>query len=150
MERDTSVIDMTSRIKLGYIYRAMINACNNPKSVFYKQYGRKGYIVCKEWTRSPVPFFTGFGTKYKNGDKLCIRRGKCVFCEDNCRWFSPAELVKMKREGEEVFLEGCWVTLGEACDKMQQSPSVVRATYPTRRKESFRDENNRDFEPVCW
>lgn len=144
------MINMINRVKLGRIYKEMIRACTKPGSKYYRFYGLQGYILSNEWERSPVQFFTRFALGYKAGDKLCIRKGKLIFAEYNCKWISPADLVKMKRQETEVFYIMDWLPIGEVCDLLNIPPAMVRARYKTRKKDYYKDEDNRDFEPVRW
>ena len=150
MERDTSVIDMINRAKIGRIYKEMLKACNQKGTKYYRLYGKLGYTVSPEWERSPVQFFTKFAINYKAGDKLCIRKGKSIFSQENCRWLSPAELIKIRREETEVFYMSEWMPIGDLCDRLEITPAMVKAKYETRKKDYYKDEDNRDFEPVRW
>jgi hypothetical protein len=63
---------------------------------------------------------------------------------------SPAELIKIKREETEVFYMMEWVPIGDLCHQLEMTPAMVRAKYETRKKDYYKDEDNRDFEPVRW
>lgn len=73
----------------------MIDRCNNPKHIAYKQYGARGISMCQEWLDSPQAFVdwalaNGFSPELQI-DRIDNSKG---YSPDNCRWVTARENIR--------------------------------------------------------
>ena len=81
--------DGLSKHKLASIRHSMINRCYKEKNPSYKNYGKRGIKVCKEWKDSLHAFYTwAYENGYKNGLTLDRRNNNKGYNPNNCRWIS--------------------------------------------------------------
>lgn len=85
--------------KRTQIYRAwaaMLNRCNNTKYERYHQWGKRGIKVCNRWYKFEN-FLEDMGnppTKYHSLDRI---NNDGNYCKSNCRWATPKEQGRNKR-----------------------------------------------------
>ncbi len=95
--------------RLYYVYRNMIERCENPKSEAYSNYGGRGISVCQEWKgeNGIENFFTwAYSTGYDENalfGECTIDRKKVDgnYEPSNCRWITNLEQQKNKRPSSE-------------------------------------------------
>ena len=90
--------------RLSNIYYNMKARCYNPKSDYYKWYGKKGVIICQEWLTDKNKFYKW---AKENGykDTLTIDRRDVTgnYEPRNCRWITIQE--QQNNRTNNVFME---------------------------------------------
>ena len=108
-----------SHTRIDNIYKAMVDRCNNPNCISYKNYGAKGIKVCDEWENDKLKFFEwAFANGYKKTltlDRIDNFKG---YSPENCRWVTYKEQGRNKRNT--VFL----TAFGETKPLMEWSEIV--------------------------
>ena len=93
--------------RLGKIYYAMIQRCNNPNDGSYYNYGARGIKVCKEWENDPQSFNDwAIDNGYDNTltiDRIDNYKG---YSPDNCRWVTKSFNSKHKRRTNFITVNG--------------------------------------------
>lgn len=85
-----------SQEPIYFVWKAMRQRCQNPKSADYKWYGAKGVKVCAEW-ESFENFFADMG--YPPAGLTLDRIDPTGdYCKANCRWATWAEQQNNKRQ----------------------------------------------------
>lgn len=84
--------------RLHRIYSGMKSRCNNPNATGYQNYGGRGIKVCAEW-QSDFWAFHAWAVNNGYADGLTIDRmdNDKGYSPDNCRWVTPAEQNRNKR-----------------------------------------------------
>lgn len=112
--------------KLKRVWRGMIERCNRPKHISYKNYGAKGVSVCDLWLKDFSEFKKwALENGYKHGftiDRIDVNGN---YCPENCRWVSYKEQNRNKRNS--VFIETPIgrMTVAEYCEKTGANPFVI-------------------------
>lgn len=72
-------------------YRSMIERCNNPKAISYKNYGGRGITVCDRWISSFQNFVDDMGEKPDSSFTLDRIDNDGNYEPSNCKWSSRSE-----------------------------------------------------------
>jgi hypothetical protein len=97
---------MKSRVKHGgymggsekaehYIWRSMLQRCQNPKNNQWRYYGGKGISVCEEWL-SYSNFISDMGGRPSKDHSLERINNDEGYNPNNCRWATRSEQQKNK------------------------------------------------------
>ena len=103
-----------SKTRLYKIYSNMKDRCYNKNSNAYKDYGRRGITICKEWLYSFENFYKWSLTHgYK--DELTIDRinNNKGYSSDNCRWTTRTQQTLNTRHNKFIEYNGKKQTLKE-------------------------------------
>ena len=115
---------LSKKHKLYPIYNTMLQRCHNENSNSYKDYGKKGIIVCNRWR---------FGDNLKGGfeyfiedmkdrpfDGLSIDRKENSgnYEPDNCKWSTREEQNNNRSNNISVEYKGKYYTLKQLSDKL--------------------------------
>jgi hypothetical protein len=93
----------------------MLCRCYNPHFSGYGRYGGRGIQVCERWRTSYVYFVTDVGLKPSSRHSLERINNNGNYEPSNCRWATPFEQGRNKRNNVLVTLNGvtkpliCWV-----------------------------------------
>lgn len=84
--------------RLYHIWNAMLQRCENSKTVRFDRYGGRGITVCDEWYDFKVFYNWAMSHGYK--DDLTIDRidGDGNYEPSNCRWATYSEQNKNKKK----------------------------------------------------
>ena len=66
------------------VYRAIMQACYNEKSILYHSFGAKGIKVCPEWHDRDAFYNWCKENNWKPGMKVSRRNKEQDYCPDNC------------------------------------------------------------------
>ena len=75
-----------------WVWRGMLERCNNPKHKSYARYGGRGIKVCDAW-HSVENFYADMG-KPSAGMQIDRKDNDGNYCKENCHWVSRSENMK--------------------------------------------------------
>lgn len=111
--------------KLYNVWITMIHRCEDAKREKYKDYGGRGITVCKEW-KDPVKFATwAFSNGYSDGLQIDRINNNGGYCPDNCRWVTPKENSRNRRNTVLLSVNGKTRSVAEWCEIIRVSPYTV-------------------------
>jgi hypothetical protein len=105
---------------LYYTYIDMKDRCYSPTAENYYNYGAKGITVCEEWI-SPSTGIKNFITwaesnGWNRGLQLDRENNNGDYSPENCRWVTPKQNARNRKNHFFVDLNGKQVSLAEAMD----------------------------------
>lgn len=112
---------MNSEIKKNEFFAtwfSMMQRCYNKKNHNYERYGGRGISVCEEW-HNPERFFEwakstiGHKTKSYTVDRI---DNNGSYCPENCRWATPKEQVRHRRDTITIEIGGEIRPFAEWCE----------------------------------
>lgn len=114
-----------SKTRIYRTWRGMINRCKFPYEVSYKNYGARGIKVCERWLK-----FENFYEDMKDGytDEMTIDRvdNNKGYYKENCKWSTPEEQQRNKRNVLLVEYEGETLTLPQLSEKTGVNYDTIR------------------------
>ncbi len=105
---------------------SMILRCYEPKNNKYYDYGSRGIRVSNEWLYSFANFLEDMGNKPSDKHSLDRINNDGPYSKDNCRWSTPTEQSRNRRNTLKVFYEGKEIVLIELCEKLNVDYEIVR------------------------
>ena len=106
-------------------YSQAKNRCLNPNSPKYSDYGGRGITMCDEWCKSFPDFLRDMGEK-PDGTSLERINNDGNYEPGNCRWATPKEQSRNKRNNVWLEYQGRVVILKDCADLMGIDPSLLR------------------------
>lgn len=102
--------------RLYNIWHGMKTRCYNPKHKFYRIYGGRGIIVCREWINDFQAFYD-WAITHGYTDTLSIDRidNDGPYSPQNCRWVTQKEQCNHLRTNRHYEVNGEIRTLPEWC-----------------------------------
>ncbi len=102
--------------KVYETWAQIIQRCNNPKNKRYKDYGGREINVCQQWLRFEN-FLEDMGdppTENHSIDRINNNKG---YYKENCRWITPKEQARNRRDNLFIQHNGKTKLLIELCEK---------------------------------
>ena len=107
-----------------YVWRTMINRCNNPNDAAYKYYGAKGVKVCQRWHKYEN-FLADMGERPSSDHSIDRKQVAGDYTPSNCRWATRSEQQKNKTTTR-LYTDGVFVgTLVECAAKIGISKELA-------------------------
>lgn len=98
----------------------MKDRCYNAKHKRYSNYGGRGITVSDDW-HDFEKFRTDMADTYSSGLTLERLENSKGYSKENCKWATPKEQQRNRRNNVYVTFEGKLVLLCELCEKYQVS-----------------------------
>lgn len=111
--------------RLYSIWRTMIHRCENPKREKYKDYGGRGITVCPEWHDPNVFMDWAESNGYKDGLQLDRIDNNKNYEPSNCRWVTPKENSRNRRNTKFLTVNGETKCVAEWCESIDISEFTV-------------------------
>ena len=112
-------------MRLYSVWSTMIHRCEDPKREKYKDYGKRGISVCEEW-HDPNAFMDwAFENGYSDGLQLDRVNNDGNYCPDNCRWVTPKNNSRNRRNTVFLSVQGETKSVAEWCEIKPISPYTV-------------------------
>lgn len=112
--------------KLKRVWRGMVERCNQPKHISFKNYGAKGISVCDLWLKDFSEFKKwALENGYRYGltiDRIDVNGN---YCPENCRWASYKEQNRNKTNSVYIETPIGKMTVAEYCEKTGANPFVI-------------------------
>lgn len=86
-------------------WNSMIQRCTNPNNISYPDYGGRGIKVCKRWKNSFENFLADMG-EAPEGYQTDRINNNGNYCKSNCRWATPKENSRNRRNNRMVTHKG--------------------------------------------
>lgn len=111
--------------RLYSVWSTMMHRCYDEKRLKYPSYGGRGISVCEEW-HNPNSFIDWAECNgYKNGLQLDRVDNNAGYSPDNCRFVSPKENSRNKRNTKLLTVCGETKCVSEWCETLKVSPYTV-------------------------
>lgn len=105
-----------SRTPLYRCWSLMKERCKNSKRKDWMNYGGRGISVCDEWLISDNFFSWALSNGYEEGKTLDRIDVNGNYCPENCRWATPKEQGRNKRNNIHVEIDGKDYVLSELAE----------------------------------
>lgn len=107
------------------IWGNMIYRCTNKNSHLWDLYGNRGISVCDEWF-SFEKFISDMGLSPSENhslDRIDVNKG---YFKDNCRWATPKEQARNRRNSMGVYIDGVFMQVDDYCEKYKISKHAIK------------------------
>ena len=104
----------------------MKQRCHNPNAANYIHYGGRGIHVCDRWRNSFSNFLEDMGPSHFDGAQIDRIDNHAGYSPDNCRWVTPRDNSKNKRNSTMVDVNGEPISLVELSDSHGIKIEVLR------------------------
>lgn len=125
-----------SNTRIYMIWAGMLNRCYKSTNTRYADYGGRGIKVCKKWH-----LFVGFYEDMKLGysEKLSLDRIRVNgnYCKSNCRWSTPKEQGRNRRNNVFLNINGKNKCISEWAELVGFERSLISTRL--RRRWSIKD-----------
>lgn len=111
--------------RLYGVWKTMMHRCYNPKREKYKDYGGRGISVCNEW-HDPNAFMDwAEANGYADGLQLDRVNNDGNYAPDNCRFATPKENSRNRRNAKHLTINGETRLVVEWCEDLNISTYTV-------------------------
>lgn len=112
-------------VSLFNTWQTMKNRCENPNRQKYKDYGGRGIKVCEEWHEAKNFILWALSNGYKKGLQLDRINNNGDYCPENCRFVTPKQNSRNRRNTKRLTVNGETKTVMEWCEQFALSPYTV-------------------------
>lgn len=116
-----------SNTPLWNSWRNMISRTTNTKDKNYSYYGGRGISVCAEWRESFEAFVRDMGPSHEAGLTLDRINVDGNYEPENCRWATPLEQGRNKRNNRLLTFNGRTMPLSEWAENVGIDHTVIRS-----------------------
>lgn len=115
-----------SKTRIYKIWRHILDRCNNPNHVYYKNYGGRGITICDEW-KDDFQAFHDWSMTNGYSDNLTIDRinPDGNYEPSNCRWTTVKEQNNNKRNNHMITLNGKTKNVTQWCEELGVNRGVA-------------------------
>lgn len=106
-------------------WATMIHRCEDSKRANYRDYGGRGIKVCKEWHNPNTFIDWAESNGYAPGLQLDRINNNGDYCPNNCRWVTPKENSRNRRNTVFLTIHGETKCVAEWCELYDVSPYTV-------------------------
>jgi hypothetical protein len=115
--------------RLYSIWTTMIHRCEDPKREKYKDYGARGILVCDEW-HNPMAFeIWAMANSYSLDLQIDRTNNELGYSPDNCRWVTPKQNSRNRRNTKFMTLSGQTKSVAEWCETIPISAFTIYWWY---------------------
>lgn len=107
------------------VWCSMKSRCENPNRAKFKDYGNRGIDVCEEWHDSWNFVQWAISHGYRKGLQLDRIDNDKGYSPDNCRFVTPKENSRNKRNTKFLTVNGEKKCVAEWCETVNVSPYTV-------------------------
>lgn len=107
------------------LWQTMKTRCENPKRENYERYGARGITICEEWHEAKVFVEWALQNGYKKGLQLDRIDNNKGYSPDNCRFVTPAENSRNRRNTKFLTVQGVTKCVAEWCREKDISQFTV-------------------------
>lgn len=107
------------------VWQTMKNRCENPRREKYKDYGARGIKVCDEWHKASNFVEWALKNGYKKGLQLDRIDNDGDYCPQNCRFVTPKQNSRNRRNTKRLTINGVTKTVVEWCEEKHISQFTV-------------------------
>lgn len=86
-------------------WQSMLSRCRNPNNKHYFNYGGRGIVVCRRWSKSFISFLSDMGTA-PSGTTLDRKNNNKGYTPNNCRWATRNEQSRNRRNNVLITHDG--------------------------------------------
>lgn len=127
-------LDRTRNLKHGYcvgkktpeyyIWRSIIERCENKNNKSYKFYGAKGITICDEWRRNFSTFINDMGPK-PNGFSIERLDCKSGYSKENCIWADKYQQANNRSSNRLFTFDGKTQTIAQWAKQLNLKSGTI-------------------------
>lgn len=106
-------------------WKAMKARYNNPKNPNYKNYGKRGITICKEWNESFIKFYENMGDRPSSSYSLGRIDNNKGYYNKNCRWETREQQLNNKRTNRLITYNNKTLTLTQWANRKNINPTTL-------------------------
>lgn len=107
------------------LWQTMKTRCENPKRENFERYGGRGITICEEWHEAKNFVEWALNNGYKKGLQLDRIDNDKGYSPYNCRFVTPSENSRNRRNTKYLTLGGETKSVAEWCEKIPVSCYTV-------------------------
>jgi hypothetical protein len=100
------------------IWNSMVGRCHRPKDSNFHRYGARGIEVCERWRKSFENFFADMGPRPSPTHSVERRDNDGDYEPNNCRWATPKEQGRNRRNNRRHDYQGLSLTGPEWAERV--------------------------------
>lgn len=106
-------------------WRRIIDACENPQSFGYKDYGARGIQISSLWREDFMKFFNDMGPRPTPQHSVDRIDNSGNYCKENCRWATTSEQARNRRSNLMITHNGATKCAADWAQETGISPSII-------------------------